>query len=39
MKRYGLRDDQFARIETLYRGAPARLAVAASLATACLSRR
>jgi hypothetical protein len=31
MKRYGLRDDQFARIERLLRAVPARLAAAASL--------
>jgi hypothetical protein len=37
MKRYGLRDDEFARIEILLPGRPGTVA-AASWATACLSR-
>jgi hypothetical protein len=39
MERYGLRDDQFSRIEALLPAVPVRLAAIANLATACLSRR
>ena len=39
MKRYGLRDDQFARIETLLLGRPGTVGRSSELATACLSRR
>ena len=39
MKRYGLRDDQFARIETLLPGRPGTVGRNSDAGISCLSRR